>query len=185
MTIEDHTSKTKTGSRANRDSPCDTGTPAFPLPPTATVGFQRVRQNMKSNARCNSGRAMCSTCLTRAMCSIYLTRYDRTWLCNHSVNLLPCEEAWGQRERAQTWKTSLPWNTPSPEDAWQFRVGRTQMSCYSCTAARPTHNASAGGANTEQGQRRTHTPWAALEDEPIWIAVSFSCRKDYCLKDTI
>lgn len=40
MTIEDHTSKTQTGSRANRDSPCDTGTPPFPLPPTATVGFR-------------------------------------------------------------------------------------------------------------------------------------------------
>lgn len=47
MTIEDHTSKTKTGSKANIDSPCDPETPVS-IAPHSDSSFQKARSNKKS-----------------------------------------------------------------------------------------------------------------------------------------
>lgn len=69
---------------------------------------------------------------------------------------------------------------PSP---WQFQVGRTQMSHYSCTAAEWEANkrhTTHLQRDRAQNKGSNAAPWAALEREPIWITVSSLCRKDYC-----
>lgn len=178
MTIEDHTSKTKTGSRANRHSPCDPETPVS-IAPCSDCSFQKARSNKKSNVlACLGVRKNTTAAVVQHIPSVSLSSPGPG--CNQRGKQLPCEETWDRRERTPTRTTYPQWNTLLPgsfkwaEPKWATTRAQLQRE-------RQTTDTPPICRGTECKTRAaTHAPWAALEREPIWITVSSLCRKDYC-----
>ena len=149
MTVEDHTSKTKIGSRANRDSPCDTGTPQFPLLPTATVGFRgsditwRATLDTTAVEQCVPSISLDTTGLDCA---------TRWW----TYFLVKKQEVRGKglKENLSSMKYSLSQGCLAVSSGQNSNELLLMHSC-SVRGKQPTHNTSAGGENTKQGQQRT------------------------------
>lgn len=155
MTIEDHTSKTKTGSRPNKDSPCDPETPVS-IAPHSDCSFQKARSDRKSSVLPCLGVRKNTPAAVVLQTSVCTTQQPRTWLQSEGKTTLWRNMRAKGKDSNKDNPSSV--NTPLPA-VWS---GHSPRRCYSCTAA-------AWEANNQHSthlQGTEHTAQAALEHEP-------------------